>query len=77
MTMLQLRKGVTYCSAFVRLKPHAHMQNALKRVTAVQREAARFAYQTPNSFGGRGGGAKRYATPYENGLRYRFAMKPQ
>ena len=49
--------------AFVRLKPHAHMQNALPRVMAVQREAARFAYQTPNSFGGRGGGAKLYVTP--------------
>lgn len=34
---------VTCSFAFVRLKPHAHMQNALPRVSG---------YQTPNSFGG-------------------------
>ncbi len=28
--------GAMYCFAFVRLKPHAHMQNVLKRVNTIQ-----------------------------------------
>ena len=47
--------GVTYFLAFVRLKPHARMQNALKHVDAIEREAARLGISEPNSFGGRGG----------------------
>ena len=34
-------RGAVDCFAFVRLKPHAHMQNALKRVDAIQRASTR------------------------------------
>ena len=40
------------------------MQNALPRVCTIERASARFAYQTPNSFGGRGAGARVYVTSH-------------
>ena len=67
--LVKVGYDILFCIlVFVRLKPHASVQNVLKRVNVIrhigttQRASARFAYQTPNAFGGRGLGARQLLT---------------